>query len=188
MKKRLSLIFSVIAAFVLFSSCDDKENTLDEQWKINNETQFAKITANTEYKRINATSTSGYIMYKELQSGDGETPYFSDRVSILYTGWYKNDWLQEKDSYTDNQGNTIINKIIFDSTENRNDIPSTFSVNPAASNGIIEGLSTALQHMQVGDKWEVWIPWMLGYGSRQQSNIPPYTTLVFEVELVSILK
>ncbi|RNC63511.1 FKBP-type peptidyl-prolyl cis-trans isomerase [Proteiniphilum sp. X52] len=188
MKKQLSLVFSFCAC-MLFAACD-KTETFDDQWKNANEAQFALITANSEYTRINSASTAGYIMYKELKSGDGETPYFTDKVKVLYTGWFKYDWLEERDTYTDNQGQTVINKYIFDSTKNRNDNPSTFAINPKATGGgLIDGFSTALQHMQVGDKWEIWIPWNLGYGSAGNGgDIKPYTTLVFEVELVSIVR
>lgn len=189
MKKQLSLIISLCAA-ILFVSCD-KEETIDDQWRNANEAQFADIAADSRYTRINSASTGGYIMYREIESGDGETPYFTDRVRVLYTGWYKTNW-SLPDTYKNDQGQTIINKYIFDSTENRNNIPRTFFVNPKASSGstfgIIDGLSTALQHMQEGDIWEVWIPSNLGYGANGSNNIPGYTTLVFEVELVSIVR
>ncbi len=42
--------------------------------------------------------------------------------------------------------------------------------------------------MKVGDKWEVWMPWKLGYGINGKNPIPGYTTLVFEIELVEVLK
>lgn len=191
MKKQLLLIFSV-CALILLAACDDKTGTFDDQWKIDNEAQFAKITTNSEYTRLNTPSTSGYIMYKKLKSGDGETPYFTDRVRVLYTGWFKQNWSDTRDTYTDSQGQTVINKNIFDSTDNRNNIPSTFYINPNASStgGLIEGFYTALQYMKVGDKWEVWIPWKLAYGSsgNVSGNIKPYTTLVFEIELVGIVK
>lgn len=187
MKRQLSLILS-FCALILVASCDDDTETFDDQWKIDNEAQFAKITADSEYTRINTTSTSGYIMYKEIEAGDGEIPYFTDKVRVLYTGWFKRDW-SLPDTYPNDKGETITNKYIFDSTENRNNIPSTFAINPQVSY-IIEGFSTALQHMQVGDKWEIWIPWKLAYGSSGNSSgtIPAYTTLVFEIELVSIVK
>lgn len=184
MKKRLSFIIS-LCAIVSFISCDDNTESFDEQWKLDNEAQFAKMTANTtEYTRINSESTAGYIMYKEIESGDGETPTFNETVKVLYTGWYKYDW-SKPDTYTDSQGKTITNKIIFDSTANRNNIPSTFTVR-----GLVDGYRTALQRMQVGDKWEIWIPWRLGYGSTANSSgsIPAYTTLVFEIELVGIVE
>ncbi len=180
MKKQLSLIISLCAA-ILFVSCD-KEETIDDQWRNANEAQFAKITTNSEYTRINSASTKGYIMVKEIKSGNGEIPTFTDKVRVLYTGWYKYDW-SKPDTYENDQGQTIINKYIFDSTENRNNIPSTFTVS-----GLIDGYRTALQHMQVGDIWEVWIPWNLGYEANGSTNIPGYTTLVFEIELVSIVR
>jgi len=167
--------------FLLAVSCD-KTETFDDKWQLDNEAQFARITANTEYTKLNSASGKGFIMYKELEQGDGATPYFTDQVKVLYTGWYKNDW-SLPDSYTDDKGNLILNKIIFDSTANRNNIPSTFSVK-----GVVDGFSTALQHMQVGDKWEIWIPWKLGYGETGSNNIAGYTTLVFEIELVDIVE
>jgi peptidylprolyl isomerase/FKBP-type peptidyl-prolyl cis-trans isomerase FklB len=91
------------------------------------------------------------------------------------------DW-NKPDIFTNENGVKVTNKVIFDSTTNRNDVPSIFTVS-----GVVDGFSTALQHMQVGDKWEVWIPARLGYGERSQSNIPGFTTLVFEIELLEIL-
>lgn len=54
-------------------------------------------------------------------------------------------------------------------------------------NGVIDGFSTALQHMKEGDIWEIWVPWELGYGSSGSGSIPGYTTLVFEIELMEIM-
>lgn len=177
-------VFLILCAVVLFTACSDETVSFDDQWKLDNEAQFAKITSDPAYTRLESQSGNGYIMYKEIQSGDGESPYFTDQVKVLYTGWYKNIWTSP-DTYTDDNGNFITNKVIFDSTENRNNIPSTFTVS-----GVVDGFSTALQHMQVGDKWEIWIPWILGYGSSGNSGgtIRGYTTLVFEVELVSIVR
>lgn len=180
MRLNLSL-FTAVCMAILFTACDETE-TFDDKWKLDNEAQFAAIAVNPEYRKINSQTGMGFIMVKEIQSGDGETPLFTDQVKVLYTGWYKNIW-SEPDTYTDDKGNLIYNKIIFDSTGNRNDIPSTFPVN-----GVVDGFSTALQHMQVGDKWEVWIPWKLGYGETGYNNIPGYTTLVFEIELVDIVE
>jgi peptidylprolyl isomerase/FKBP-type peptidyl-prolyl cis-trans isomerase FklB len=180
--KRLNLsIFLMISAVILFSSCDETE-TFDDKWKQENETQFAAIAANAAYTKLNSQSGNGFVMYKEIESGEGATPYFTDQVKVLYTGWFKREW-SKPDTYTDDKGNSIFNKIIFDSTSNRNDIPSVFAVN-----GVVDGFSTALQNMKVGDKWEVWIPWKLGYGESGSGSIQAYTTLVFEIELVAIVE
>lgn len=174
-------IFLSLCAIVLLAACQ-KTETFDDTWKLNNEQQFAKITADAAYKQIVSKSGKGFIMYKELKKGTGEkTPYFTDKVKVLYTGWYKNEWNKE-DKYTNPDGNIITNKIIFDSTDNRNNIPQTFDFK-----GLVDGLSTALQHMKIGDKWEVWIPMQLGYGAAGNNMIRGYTTLVFEIELVDIL-
>lgn len=178
MKRYPALLFTFLMA-LLFASCD-KTETFDDQWKLDNEAQFAAIAADPAYTKINSQSGKGFVMYKKIQSGNGGTPYFTDKVKVLYTGWYKNIWSMP-DIYTDNKDNIIYNKVIFDSTENNN-IPRTFSVN-----GVVDGFSTALQNMRVGDKWEVWMPWKLAYGESGNNTIAGYTTLVFEIELVDIL-
>lgn len=179
MKLQLPLLSSLFALLV-FISCD-KTETFDDRWQVENEAQFASISANSQYTRLESKSGNGYIMYKVIESGDGETPYFTDVVKVLYTGWYKNIWSMP-DTYTDDKGNLIINKIIFDSTADRNDIPSTLQVK-----SFVDGFSTALQNMQVGDKWEIWIPWNMAYGASGKSPIRGYTTLAFEIELVDIV-
>ncbi len=178
--KKLLLLSFITSLFVL-ASCE-KTETLDDTRKIDNETQFAKITADSKYKKIESKSKAGHIMYRVLEEGDesSATPVFNDMVEVLYTGWYKQLWTKE-DVFEGDDGRPFKNKVIFDSTADRNDIPSTFAVN-----GVVDGFSTALQHMHVGDKWEVWIPWNMAYGPNGQSGIPGYTTLVFEIELVSI--
>lgn len=56
------------------------------------------------------------------------------------------------------------------------------------ANGLIKGWTEALTLMPVGSKWQVYIPYELAYGERQAGQIPPYSTLVFDLELVSIVK
>lgn len=183
--KKIIFFLTTLCALFVFASCGDQTETFDDTWKNGNETQFAKITANSEYKKLESQSNNGFIMYKVLKEGDGKTsPYFTDKVKVLYTGWYKRYWDRE-DTFIDDDGNLFTNKKIFESTAERNNIPSTFIVSSRTE----DGFRTALQEMQVGDKWEIWIPWQLGYGAEGKSsaNIKPYTTLVFEVELEEIL-
>ncbi|WP_298647066.1 FKBP-type peptidyl-prolyl cis-trans isomerase [uncultured Proteiniphilum sp.] len=179
MKKQLSLIISLCAA-ILFASCD-KTETFDDKWKLDNEAQFNTIANDPAYEKIESASKQGFIMYTVIESGNGATPFFNETVKVRYTGWFKRDWSRLEDTYKDDQGNTIYNKVVFDSTERNTFL--TLKVNQ-----FVDGFSTALQHMQVGDKWEIWIPWKLGYGATKQGNIEAYTTLVFEVELVGIVK
>lgn len=176
-----SLVLFTLSA-LLFASCSSKDDETDNIWRDNNEEAFEKISNTSGYKKIESESRAGSIAYRVIKSGEGKTPLYTDRVRVLYTGWYKRiDWNKE-DIYTDENGNTIRNKFIFDSTADRGDVPSVFYVY-----GVVDGFSTALQHMREGDKWEVWMPWQLAYGEWGQSSIPGYTTLVFEIELVEVL-
>jgi FKBP-type peptidyl-prolyl cis-trans isomerase FklB len=107
------------------------------------------------------TTTSG-LQYKVITSGDGKTPKPDDTVTTHYRG-------------------TLIDGREFDSSYSRNQ-PASFPVK-----GVIKGWTEALQLMKVGDKWELYIPSELAYGEAQRSElIQPNSTLVFELELLSI--
>ncbi len=183
MKTKTSLftIILISMAAVSFVSCDDSEK-IDTVWKEANEAIFAEISRNSDYSKIFSQSKNGYILYKELKSGNGKTPIFTDFVKVSYIGWYKNDWTKE-DTYSDSKGNKIINKIVFDSSPRKGELPTRLKVSE-----LIDGFATALQNMREGDKWEVWIPWRLGYGSIDYGKIPAYTTLVFEIELLEVIE
>jgi len=102
------------------------------------------------------------LQYKILQEGTGAKPTAADTVTVNYRG-------------------TLINGTEFDSSYKRGQ-PSSFPVG-----GIIKGWTEALLLMPVGSKWQLFIPSDLAYGPRQASPaIGPNSTLVFEVELLSI--
>ena len=95
------------------------------------------------------------------------------------------DAIKEKataEKYADNKG-TLIDGTEFDSSYKRNE-PATFRANQ-----VIKGWTEALTMMPVGSKWELYIPYDLAYGSRETgSQIKPFSTLIFEVELLGIEK
>ena len=193
MKKNIFILFT-LSLVVLLSACDEKADTVKTDWQIAQDAGFESITRKigTEgYNSLPSKSNAGFIVYKEIIDGNGAKPLFTDKAKILYTGWFKRDW-SKGDTYINTEGQTVQNKVIFDSTSQRGDVPSTFPVASTSSNygssGIIDGMSTALQNMEVGDKWEIWIPQELGYGSSAKSSIPAYTTLVFEIELLAVIK
>ncbi len=101
------------------------------------------------------------LQYKVLKKGTGKTPKATDQVTVNYKG-------------------TLINGTEFDSTY-KDGKPVTFS-----ANGVIKGWTEALQLMKEGSKWQLFIPPDLAYGNRGLGPIPPNSTLVFEVELLSI--
>jgi len=101
------------------------------------------------------------LQYKILQAGNGPKPAASDTVKVNYRG-------------------TLLNGTEFDSSYKRNQ-PTTFPVNR-----VIKGWTEALQLMPVGSKWQLFIPSDLAYGDPGNGGIPPGSTLIFEVELLSI--
>lgn len=127
------------------------------------------IAQNKTYLDANAkkdsviTLPSG-LQYVVLREGTGNKPTANDKIRVHYTG-------------------TLIDGTIFDSSYQRNE-PAEFSVGQ-----VIPGWVEALQLMPVGSKWKIFIPENLAYGSQspQGSNIKPYSTLIFEVDLLEIL-
>lgn len=102
------------------------------------------------------------LQYKILVAGTGPKPTADDRVVCNYRGM-------------------LLDNTEFDSSYKRGQ-PVTFPVT-----GVIKGWTEALQLMPVGSKWQLFIPADLAYGERGQATIEPNATLVFEVELLSIV-
>ena len=103
------------------------------------------------------------LQYEVLAQGDGiNMPKLEDNVTTHYHG-------------------TLMDGTVFDSSVDRGE-PASFPVN-----GVIKGWTEALQLMSVGSKWKLYVPYDLAYGERGAGpQIGPYSTLVFEVELISI--
>jgi FKBP-type peptidyl-prolyl cis-trans isomerase FklB len=102
------------------------------------------------------------LQYIVLKEGSGEKPKATDTVTTHYHG-------------------TLISGEVFDSSVERSE-PASFPVN-----GVIPGWVEALQLMPVGSKWKLFVPSHLAYGERGAGQkIGPNTTLIFEVELLSI--
>jgi FKBP-type peptidyl-prolyl cis-trans isomerase FklB len=106
------------------------------------------------------TAPSG-LQYKVIAEGSGKTPKDEDTVTVHYIG-------------------TFIDGTEFDNSIKRGK-PETFQVN-----GVIKGWAEALLMMKEGSKWQLFVPSELAYGQRGQGRIPPNSTLIFEVELISV--
>ena len=107
-------------------------------------------------------SLGGGIYYKVLAEGNGPKPTQESRVRVHYEG-------------------RLIDGTVFDFSYQRNE-PTTFPVN-----GVIAGWQIALKAMPVGSTWEVYIPQYYAYGAKGSGrNIPPYSALIFKVELLGI--
>lgn len=107
--------------------------------------------------------TDSGLQYEILTEGNGSKPTAESTVRVHYTG-------------------SLIDGTVFDSSVKRG-TPAEFPVG-----GVIKGWTEALQLMPVGSKWRLTIPHNLAYGERGAgASIPPFATLVFEVELLDIL-
>ena len=119
------------------------------------------LEENAQREGVNSTETG--LQFKVLTQGEGAIPSRQDRVRVHYTG-------------------KLINGQVFDSSVQRGE-PAEFPVT-----GVIAGWIEALTLMPVGSKWELTIPHNLAYGERGAgASIPPFSTLIFEVELLEIL-
>jgi len=157
----------------------DKELLLDEaeskQTVISymNEKQELKLAENTKAGEAFLAKNKGEegvvtldsgLQYKIITEGSGDKPTAADKVTTHYHG-------------------TLIDGTVFDSSVDRGE-PASFPVG-----GVIPGWTEALQLMPVGSKWRLFVPSALAYGERGAGGvIGPNTTLIFDVELLSIDK
>ena len=122
-----------------------------------------QFLAENKTKEGVVTTESG-LQYKVITMGKGEKPTANSQVKVNYRG-------------------TLIDGTEFDSSYARNE-PATFRANQ-----VIPGWTEALQLMPVGSKWMLYIPQELAYGNREAGDvIKPFSTLIFEVELLEIVK
>ncbi|GEA13471.1 FKBP-type peptidyl-prolyl cis-trans isomerase [Alteromonas sp. KUL49] len=114
-------------------------------------------------KREEVTVTESGLQYEVLAEGDGETPTAQSTVRTHYHG-------------------TLTDGTVFDSSYDRGE-PAEFPVG-----GVIRGWTEALQMMKVGAKWRLYVPHDLAYGEQGAgAAIGPYSTLVFDVELLDVV-
>lgn len=135
--------------------------------KLANKKQQVNIEAGKKFldenaKREGVVTTSTGLQYEVLKEGSGDSPKETDQVTVHYHG-------------------ILIDGTVFDSSVDRGQ-PATFPVN-----GVIPGWVEALQLMNTGAKYKLFIPSDLAYGERGAGGaIGPHATLIFEVELISI--
>jgi FKBP-type peptidyl-prolyl cis-trans isomerase FkpA len=117
----------------------------------------------TNAKKEGVVTTASGLQYEVLTQGEGDSPLATDKVTVHYKG-------------------TLIDGTPFDSSYDRGE-PATFPLN-----GVIAGWTEGVQLMKPGAKFKFTIPSNLAYGERDTPTIPANSTLVFEVELLEVVK
>ena len=192
----MGLLFSVSLAV---TSCEETDGAVDPyfNWQERNElyidsiARVANANLGNEVGQWKAVHTykfnppindlnpdvRDYVYCRILEKGTGTVkPLYSDSVAAHYRG--------QLIPLYDGQ------KVVFDQSfqgELKEDlaVPVTFGVWDGVG-GVIEGWSSVLQQMVEGDRWEVHIPYQLGYGIYGRNEIPGYSALVFDMQLVKI--
>lgn len=183
MKKTIYLLFTILCTGLL-TACSEKDNDIYakyEDWRALNEQAINVIKNNSEYTELKTLSNNGSIYYKVLKGSGAEPGHilYKSTVRVYYTG----SFIVDSKDYNISAGK------VFDSAEYPDSRPASFNVN-----NLIQGFTTALQFMKKGDRWEVYIPWHLGYGDMGSQtstggySILPFSALKFEIEVDEILK
>ena len=133
------------------------------KWSYESQLEKGKKFLAENSKKENIVTLESGLQYEVIKHGEGVKPTVNDQVIAHYHG-------------------TLIDGTVFDSSVDRGE-PASFPVL-----GIIKGWTEALQLMNVGSKWRLFIPYDLAYGERGAgAQIAPFATLIFEIELISVL-
>ena len=147
----------------------EAQKVVSEHFQKLAEEQYAQVKAEGEAflaanaKKEGVVTLPSGLQYQVLAEGNGKKPKASDRVRCHYEG-------------------TLIDGTVFDSSVRRGE-PAVFGVSQ-----VIAGWVEALQLMGEGSKWRLFIPQDMAYGAHGAGeNIPPYSALIFDVELIDVL-
>lgn len=211
--KRYSLwrgwIIPIALVMLAFTSCSETNDDINEypNWKETNETYFNQLYA-TARQAINngddswkiitnwslndslATAPEDHIIAHVLKKGSGTvSPLYSDTVMVHYSGrllpstTYSTGYVFDKTWTGDFNPTTAL--------PHKMGVSQTWSTNSSGRKVLvdnIDGFTTVLQYMHVGDEWEVYIPYQLAYGDSENSAVPPYSTLIFDLTLVKFYR
>lgn len=189
MKRIPWLLWAALTIPCLFTACDEtSEESEYANWRERNQRFVDSIAAVAEenadgnwriYKSytLPADNPNDLAMVKDVnnyvychieENGTGTTsPIYTDSIRASYRVWLINDAL------IDQSFRGEFNPAIS--------VPSKF-----AMSGTIVGWTTAMQQMRVGDSWTIYIPYQLGYGTRESGDVPGYSTLKYWVHLTGI--
>ena len=185
MNKKIYLLPLLLLVALFTTSCEEtKEVGKYDNWQARSEAfidsiadVYAAQTPATPdkdrlYAYVNEYDLSQTIYVKKLPLAEdavlGETPLYTSKVSVYYRG-------------------SLFNKEVFEETFSGANPELFGSTAEFKVNEVIAGWTWALQHMRVGERWMIYIPWKSAYGSSPKTSIPAYSALVFDVKLNNIV-
>ena len=148
-------------AYFMSESEKIRKSNMNAAYADNKAAGEAFLEANKAVAGVQVTESG--LQYKVIKLGKGKKPSVTDNVKVHYHG-------------------TLIDGTVFDSSVERNK-PAVFGLTQ-----VIPGWTEGLQLMPVGSKFTFYIPYELAYGDRETGSIKPFSTLIFEVELLGIEK
>lgn len=192
---KLYYVFLFMVSALMLASCSETEEEETEfvNWQSTNETYFDNLYSATQSKiaggdtswkiirnwtlesNVATHSYDHIIAHVEKESNLTVSPLYSDSVRVHYSGH-----LIPSTSYSSGYE---FDKSYSGTFDPQTSMPAQFAVS-----AVVEGFTTALLNMHLGDRWEVYIPYQLGYGEDDNSSIPGYSTLIFEIEMVAIYR
>lgn len=194
-KYYLFILFAMTTVFAAsLSSCKETDNEVEEfpNWQKTNEAYYDKKYAEVkqlvaggaaDWKVLRswslddkvATHSYDYVLANVLNAGTGSgCPLYTDSVKVHYSGR-----LLPSTSYAKGY--------IFDQSWQGEYNLSTMKPRTFAVSGVVKGFATALQNMHIGDRWQVYIPHQLAYGSSDTPGAA-YSTLIFDITLVGYFR
>ena len=157
------------ASLLLFASCAENADKEDEfpHWQETNLKEW-----NSVYARAKERAAAGDPAWKVIRSWNYEETQHDDNTQYIVAHVLKEGTGSGCPLYTDTSWKHASSMDMA--------VPAKFAVS-----ALKEGFATALQHMHVGDEWEVYMPWTLAYGGEGSGAIPAYSMLIFNIKLVS---
>lgn len=176
MEKARNFFLSLLSCCLLaMTACnDDVEDTVSQYLDWNNENvayfEAAKLETDADGKRVYDVVSpnwdpSSCVLIHYYKRGTGTvSPYYTSFVKVCYKG-------------------QLIDGTVFDATYQSPSNPMTAKIS-----SLVDGWAVAMEHMRVGDSCRVIIPQNLGYGVQSRGSIKPYSTLIFDIKLMEIVR
>ncbi len=194
---KLLYLFVMLLSVMGLASCSENDDTEEEypNWQVTNTKYFSNLKDSVS-KLVAAGDTAEWNIYKIWSQTDYKAGDKSDSVIIVHK--LKNGTGSGCPIYTDSvrvhYGGKLLPSTSYPSgykfaqsySTSLSDYDVTTCI-PAklAVSGVIDGFSTALQRMHIGDRWIVYMPYQLGYGTSGSTSIPGYSVLIYDMQLAA---